>query len=510
MSQGSCTEMQRKKILSILPANVELGAIASGKLYTSNTEGRIWLYTDLEGILCFLLDHQNKTTYLSLYDNYSFEKLFQYELYKDFTKYFVNLAPDFRCFEVEKGFVGIQFDLEAEANLFDVVVKKFSGKLLENIFTANVTTRKADDASINKKVTSFCTILKQNWSLGSEGKYDENYIEQGLEIVKARNFEVLNNISFDRANKKFQVGEISAELKSIFVSSGIRKRDLKDVDFAFNCFKNIIMGVSGDSNHKTKQIENIPHVFYPPEMVEKMDKEEAEEIQEPAPQQQPQQSQQEVKKKAVPKPQVKKQQVKPANSQKPAAKQQKVKNSPAPQKAQPKVRVAPVSSPSTSVPSSIPKVPEVPSVPPIPAVPSVPSPVPPVPLNVSSIPPSSNVPSIPNVPVPPPISFSVISTSTPSNQSSEPQMSREEELQSIKLKAVKVEENEKPKELSMYEQIKNVKLAKIEKENTPAPKIITKNERTFLQNALSTAIRLRKMNLNKHEEDSDNSDDSDW
>ena len=89
-------------------------------------------------------------------------------------------------------------------------------------------------------------------------------------------------------------------------------------------------------------------------------------------------------------------------------------------------------------------------------------------------------------------------------------MSREEELQSIKLKAVKVEENEKPKELSMYEQIKNVKLAKIEKENTPAPKIITKNERTFLQNALSTAIRLRKMNLNKHEEDSDNSDDSDW
>lgn len=526
MSQSSCTEMQKKKIISILPANVELGAIASGKLYTSNAEGKIWLFTDLEGILCFLLDHQNKTTYLSLYDNYSFEKLFQYELYKDFTKFFVNLAPDFRCFEVERGFIGIQFDLETEANLFDVVVKKFSGKLLENIFTANVTTRKADDASLTKKVASFCTILKQNWSLGSEGKYDENYIEQGLEIVKARNFEVLNNISFDRANKKFQVGEISAELKSIFVSSGIRKRDLKDVDFAFNCFKNIIMGVSGDNNRKTKQIENIPHVFYPPEMVEKMDKEDENEVQEPTPQPEQNQPQQVVKKKTVTK-QVKKAQAKTGNSQKAASKQPKAKK-PALQKAQPKARTADVSSSSTPTPSSVPKVPAVPSVPSVSSIPSVPPvPIPSVPLsasttsssNIPSVPPVPsvptapsvpNVPSIPNVPVPPPISFSVISNSTSTNQTSETPMSREEELQSIKLKAVKVEENEKPKELSMYEQIKNVKLVKVEKEPTPAPKIITKNERTFLQNALSTAIKLRKMNLNKHEEDSDDSDDSDW
>ena len=88
-------------------------------------------------------------------------------------------------------------------------------------------------------------------------------------------------------------------------------------------------------------------------------------------------------------------------------------------------------------------------------------------------------------------------------------MSREDELKSIKLKPAVVEE--KPKELSMYEQIKNVKLSKVVKEPTPAPKIITKNERTFLQNALSTAIKMRKMNLQKHEEESEDSDDdSDW
>ena len=62
----------------------------------------------------------------------------------------------------------------------------------------------------------------------------------------------------------------------------------------------------------------------------------------------------------------------------------------------------------------------------------------------------------------------------------------------------------------MYEQIQNVKLAKVVKDPTPAPKIITKNERNCLQNALSTAIKMRKMNLQKHEEEDEDSDDSDW
>ena len=112
MSNDHEVDMQRIKILSILPPNVELAAKTNGKLFTSDCEGKIWLYTDLEGILCFLLDYQNKTTYLALFDVYSFEKLFQYELYRDFSKYFLTIAPDFRCFETESGFIGIQFDTD--------------------------------------------------------------------------------------------------------------------------------------------------------------------------------------------------------------------------------------------------------------------------------------------------------------------------------------------------------------------------------------------------------------
>ena len=79
MSNDSKIDMQRMKILSILPPNVELAAKANAKLFTSNVEGKVWLYSDLEGIMCFLLDYQNKCTKLALFDVYSFEKLFEYE-----------------------------------------------------------------------------------------------------------------------------------------------------------------------------------------------------------------------------------------------------------------------------------------------------------------------------------------------------------------------------------------------------------------------------------------------
>ena len=46
MSNDSKIDMQRMKILSILPPNVELAAKANAKLFTSNVEGKVWLYSD--------------------------------------------------------------------------------------------------------------------------------------------------------------------------------------------------------------------------------------------------------------------------------------------------------------------------------------------------------------------------------------------------------------------------------------------------------------------------------
>ncbi len=46
-------------------------------------------------------------------------------MYKNFEKYFQDLAPDFRSFEIESGFIGIQFRKEEDAANFERAKKKY-------------------------------------------------------------------------------------------------------------------------------------------------------------------------------------------------------------------------------------------------------------------------------------------------------------------------------------------------------------------------------------------------
>ena len=84
-------------------------------------------------------------------------------MYKDFNKYFQKLAPDFRCFEVESGFLGLQFELPKEADVFDVVTRKFSGKLLDDMFNTKLSPKKQGDDSSKEKAQKFCQMLKNKW-----------------------------------------------------------------------------------------------------------------------------------------------------------------------------------------------------------------------------------------------------------------------------------------------------------------------------------------------------------
>ena len=121
-------EIAKKKILSILAPNLELnGDIYIVKLFSCDRDGRNWLYSDVEGYLCFIIDYQAKTKYLVIYDNRNFEKLFQFELYNNFTKYYEELAPEFRSFEIDSGFMGFQFESKDEAVEFDLIISRVSG-----------------------------------------------------------------------------------------------------------------------------------------------------------------------------------------------------------------------------------------------------------------------------------------------------------------------------------------------------------------------------------------------
>ena len=234
------TGLEKKKIRAILPNNQELqGDIYYVKLYSSDREGVDWLYSGLEGNLALVVDFQAKTKYIIMFDPSNYQKVFQYELYNGFENYFDDLAPDFRSFEIDSGFIGLQFESAHEAESFQRLLDRILS--MKNIYTK--VKAKENSKMQNEKFQNYCRKLKENFCEG-DSKYDENYAEDGTQILKHRNFKVLNNISYDKNKKKFKFGKISDELKEMFLSYGIKKKDLeRDVDFAFSLFKKVIVGL---------------------------------------------------------------------------------------------------------------------------------------------------------------------------------------------------------------------------------------------------------------------------
>ena len=256
------TNIEKEKILAILPIGQELqGDIFNVKIYSSDKEGEDWLFSGLEGNLGLIVDYTIKTKYLVMYHPINYEKVFQYELYVGFENYFEELAPDFRSFEIESGFIGLQFDDKEYAEKFQRTLMKI--QQMKNIFNKALT--KENTKKQNDKFQTYCKVLKEKFG-DEESKYDENYAEDGTQILKHRNFKVLNNISYDKEQQKFKFGKISDELKQMFLSFGIKKKELeRDVDFAFTLFKKVIVGLGSENKLKNSTLDSIEHTFPPPE-----------------------------------------------------------------------------------------------------------------------------------------------------------------------------------------------------------------------------------------------------
>ena len=265
-------DLAKKKIIAILPPNHEMhGEIYNVKLYSCDKEGKNWLYSDVEGLSCLIINYQVKTIYITIYDGSSFEKLFQIELYNNFHKYFEELAPDFRAFEIDSGFLGLKFESEDDATNYDAVIKRLAG--LKDDLLSKPRQVEQNSKQNQEKANAYCQKLKEKFT--AEEKYDENYAEDGTTIKKHNNFKILSNISYDMNTKQFQFGKISEELKEMFLSFGIKKKDLeRDADFAFTLFKKVIVGLGSENKLKNSALDSIEHVFPPPEEREKIRRQE--------------------------------------------------------------------------------------------------------------------------------------------------------------------------------------------------------------------------------------------
>ena len=481
-------EIQKKKIISFLPNHMEMVLMETGvKLYTSNKEGKNWLFSGLEGYLCFVLDNRLKTMYLILYDTFSFIKLFQYELYTDFHKHFIELAPEFRCFEIAGGFVGVQFEKAEDAQNFDGAINKFHGSFLISTFEMN-SEKKEDEKNQKTKLDIYCRTLKQNF--GSDSIYDTNYTEDGTLLQKARNFKIIEGITYNKTSGKFEFGHISDELKELFITFRIKKKNLEnDADLAYDLIKKIIIGLSGDNKLKNNDLDNIQHTFPPPEERLRILKEEAED--------EGRINAQKHKKTMLPK-----QKTKAENS---VDKGKKQLNQP----------TTTTQTPSEKPSSNIPPVPTS-SVPPVPPISisdtkvkdSAPEKI----ESTSSTSSSTSSSSTGFIPLPPPLIIHEAKIFPGSELTAKKPVDLPAELDAKKAGLKPPEIKEENHVMSMEEQLKSVTLKK-----APPPKqyntgkIITENENNYLQNALSRAIQIRRENLHQNSDDEDDdSDDDSW
>ena len=115
MAETQKGKIFRKRLLSVIGSDRDLLAMADVKLFSANQK-KSWLYSDLKGSLCFVLDHTVGARYLIIFDSTSLQRLFNMELYKNFDKNYTQLSENFQCFEVSNGcYIGFKFEDVQEA-----------------------------------------------------------------------------------------------------------------------------------------------------------------------------------------------------------------------------------------------------------------------------------------------------------------------------------------------------------------------------------------------------------
>jgi hypothetical protein len=228
------SEFEKRRVMSIIGEGRDLMEMVSAKIYTNDKEGRSWLFSDLEGFLCHIIDYNEKTQYLFLYDYNSLEKHLQFELYQDFSNYYTVLNESFHCFETIQGFMGIKFIEESEAASFYSKIKKYDTKTLNMLFkkSSNITRRKYVKGCEN--VTLLSEKFSKEFPISSNL---DGLKEDGIEILKPGYYELFNNISYDRQKRSFKINTISKEMTELLKLAGVKKKDFKNESMALKIFK---------------------------------------------------------------------------------------------------------------------------------------------------------------------------------------------------------------------------------------------------------------------------------
>lgn len=100
------------------------------RLHTSNKTEKKWLYTELCGAVCLVIDRAvGGVPFFRMYDLNTYDLVFECELYIDFHLTYTEVNDFFHCFEVPGEFlIGFSFADSNEAMKFKNCVQTYSPK----------------------------------------------------------------------------------------------------------------------------------------------------------------------------------------------------------------------------------------------------------------------------------------------------------------------------------------------------------------------------------------------
>jgi len=224
----------KRRIVAYLGKNRDLILMVKAKIYSSDKNADHWVFSGLQGILCFVTDYHAKSMFIVMYSVNNYEKLFEIELYLNFKNYYTVLSEVFHCFEYCDGFIGLEFSDKEMASTFKVIVDKFDDKLISFLMSGG----QVKNQNYKDLVKRNIQICKDKFSNVNQ-KYDEDYIEDKfININKPRYFELLGNISYNREKNIFDIME--KDTQSVLKNAGIKKNQMKDTEFALEIFKKMI------------------------------------------------------------------------------------------------------------------------------------------------------------------------------------------------------------------------------------------------------------------------------
>jgi len=253
---NNCSSNKKiNKIKVLLGKDLEMIEFAYSSLFLATPMCESFKNLNLSGLLCFIIDHREKARYLILFNEFTYEILFRYELYYNFDDHYQVLSVNFHCFEVENGIIGVFFKNNTEANKFSLTLIKFddnsSKKYFENYDSLSTSYIKTE-----KELQKKYKIIKDKLSNSINIKTNNNLNTSILEINNMNQLEILNTLTFNKKSGLFKIKKLSEETKHIFKAIGLVQDDLENTKFTLELFKNIIKEYENYYNYDNDPIES--------------------------------------------------------------------------------------------------------------------------------------------------------------------------------------------------------------------------------------------------------------